>query len=108
VARHRYTALMVQADNDLDPGEGGNVPKPRTAGDTAAVAQSERESYHQPMAKAHNFELHESEVALEIEDQETLAAIDEGVQQAHTGQTVSSEHVRSLLPKWVSASNTRN
>jgi predicted transcriptional regulator len=41
------------------------------------------------------------------EDEETLAAIDEGVRDAEAGRTVSMEEVRRLLPKWITASSSR-
>jgi predicted transcriptional regulator len=41
------------------------------------------------------------------EDEETLAAIDEGVRDAAAGRTVPIEEVRGLLPKWIAASSSR-
>jgi len=41
------------------------------------------------------------------EDEETLAAIDEGIADAEAGRTVDAEEVRKLLPKWTTASSTR-
>ena len=43
----------------------------------------------------------------EEEDEETLAAIDEGMRDAEAGRTVPAEEVRRLLPKWTTASSTR-
>jgi predicted transcriptional regulator len=44
---------------------------------------------------------------LEVEDEATLAAIDEGLRDSKSGRTVSLERVRELLPKWISASFSR-
>jgi predicted transcriptional regulator len=41
------------------------------------------------------------------EDEQTLAAIDEGLRDAEAGRTVPAEEVRRLLPKWTTASSTR-
>jgi predicted transcriptional regulator len=41
------------------------------------------------------------------EDEETLAAIDEGIRDAYAGRTVPVEGVRGLLPKWITASSSR-
>jgi predicted transcriptional regulator len=41
------------------------------------------------------------------EDEETLAAIDDGLRDAEAGRTVPSEDVRKLMPKWITASPTR-
>jgi predicted transcriptional regulator len=43
----------------------------------------------------------------ETEDDETLAAIDEGIGDAEAGRTVPIEEVRKLLPKWITASSSR-
>jgi predicted transcriptional regulator len=59
------------------------------------------------MAKVKKFELEEPVPVTDDEDEETLAAIDEGVRDAESGRTVPSEEVRKLLPQWISASNTR-
>ena len=40
------------------------------------------------------------------ENEETLAAIDEGLRDAEAGRTVPAEEVRRLLPKWTTASST--
>ena len=42
------------------------------------------------------------------ENAETLAAIDEGIRDAEAGRTVPIEEVRKLLPKWITASSSRN
>jgi predicted transcriptional regulator len=41
------------------------------------------------------------------EDEETLAAIDEGIRDAEAGRTIPAEEVRKLLPQWIAASSTR-
>jgi len=38
------------------------------------------------------------------EDEEALAAIDEGIRYAEAGRTVPAEKVRKLLPQWIKAS----
>jgi hypothetical protein len=43
----------------------------------------------------------------EEEDEEALAAIDEGIRDAEAGRTVPIEEVRGLLPKWITASSSR-
>lgn len=41
------------------------------------------------------------------EDEETLAAIDEGIRDADAGRTAAPEQVRKLLSKWITESSTR-
>jgi predicted transcriptional regulator len=43
----------------------------------------------------------------EEEDDETLAAIDEGIGDAELGHTVPLEEVRRLLPEWITSSSSR-
>ncbi len=43
----------------------------------------------------------------EEEDEETLAAIDEGIRDAEAGRSVPIEEVRKLLPKWITASSRK-
>jgi predicted transcriptional regulator len=59
------------------------------------------------MAKSKKFDLENPAPALDDEDEETLAAIDEGIRDAEARQTVPAEEVRRLLPKWTTASSTR-
>ena len=59
------------------------------------------------MAKAKKVEFENPAPALDDEDEETLAAIDEGVRDAEAGRTVSAEEVRKRLPQWITASSTR-
>ena len=59
------------------------------------------------MAKTKKLEFDNPAPSLEDEDEETLAAIDEGVRDAEAGRTVSAEEVRKRLPQWITASSTR-
>jgi hypothetical protein len=64
-------------------------------------------AYDNRMAKAKKFELESPAPVPDEEDEETLAAIDEGVRDAKAGRTVPAEEVRKRLPKWITASSTR-
>ena len=55
------------------------------------------------MAKANKFDFEDSAPILDNEDEQTLAAIDEGIRDAEAGRTVPSEEVRKLLPRWITA-----
>ena len=59
------------------------------------------------MAKAHKFDRENPASILDDEDEETLAAIDEGIREAEAGRLVPAEKVRELLPKWTTVSCTR-
>jgi predicted transcriptional regulator len=59
------------------------------------------------MAKAKKFEFENPALAVDDEDAETLAAIDEGIRDAEAGRTIPAEEVRKLLPKSITASSTR-
>ena len=59
------------------------------------------------MAKAKKSELESHGPILDDEDEETLAAIDEGIRDAEAGRTVPAEEVRQRLPKWITNSSTR-
>jgi len=59
------------------------------------------------MAKAKKFEFENPSLAVDDEDAETLAAIDEGIRDAEAGRTIPAEEVRKLLPKWITTSSTR-
>jgi predicted transcriptional regulator len=59
------------------------------------------------MAKAKKFELESPAPTHDEEDEETLAAIDEGIRDVKAGRTVLAEEVRKRLPKWITASSTR-
>jgi predicted transcriptional regulator len=58
------------------------------------------------MAKAHKFDLEDPAPILDDEDEETLAAIDEGIRDAEAGRVVPAEKVREFLPKWTTVSST--
>lgn len=64
-------------------------------------------SYDKRMAKAKKFDLEDPAPIVDDEDEETLAAIDEGIRDADAGRVVPAEKVRELLPKWTTASSTR-
>jgi predicted transcriptional regulator len=59
------------------------------------------------MAKSKEFEFEKQSPVKDDEDQATLAAIDEGIKDAKAGRTVSTEQVRKLLPRWITASSSR-
>jgi hypothetical protein len=59
-----------------------------------------------PKAKESDFEKHFSPMP-DDEDESTLAAIDEGIQDAKVGRVVPASEVRKLLPKWTTPSSTR-
>jgi predicted transcriptional regulator len=60
------------------------------------------------MAEARRIDFDDPTSIDEEEDEETLAAIDEGIRDAEAGRTVPIEEVRKLLPKWITASSSRN
>lgn len=72
-----------------------------------SVASVPNPDYHQAVAKVKKFELENPAPILDEEDEETLAAIDEGVRDAKAGRTVPAEEVRQRLPKWITDSSTR-
>jgi predicted transcriptional regulator len=59
------------------------------------------------MAKATEINFDDPAPILDEEDQETLAAIDEGIRDAEAGRTVPIEEVRKLSPQWITASSSR-
>jgi predicted transcriptional regulator len=59
------------------------------------------------MGKVKDFDLEQPAPALDDEDEQTLAAIDEGIRDAEAGRTVPAEEARKLLTKWNTASSTR-
>jgi predicted transcriptional regulator len=59
------------------------------------------------MAKPTKLEIKNDTPGVRDEDNETLAAIDEGVRDARAGRTLSAEEVRTRLPKWITTSFTR-
>jgi predicted transcriptional regulator len=58
------------------------------------------------MAKAKKFDLEDPAPILD-EDEETLAAIDEGIRDAEAGRVAPSGKAREFLPKWTTVSSTR-
>jgi predicted transcriptional regulator len=58
------------------------------------------------MAELKKLDLDNPAPILDEEDEETLAAIDEGLRDAEAGRTVPIEEVRSLLPKWITESSS--
>jgi predicted transcriptional regulator len=59
------------------------------------------------MAKAKEFDLDKPAPVIEVEDEKTLAAIDEGIRDAEAGRTIPTEKVRKRLHKWLTASSSR-
>jgi predicted transcriptional regulator len=45
---------------------------------------------------------------VEEEDEETLAAIDRGIEAADEGRTVALDEVRKMIPGWVSEFESQN
>ena len=60
--------------------------------------------YYDTVSKAKKFEF-ENSAPVDDEDQETLAAIDEGLRDAEAGRTIPAEEVRKLLPQWITDSD---
>ena len=56
------------------------------------------------MANVGRIDFEDPTCIAEEEDEETLAAIDEGLRNAEAGRTVPIEDVRKLLPTWITAS----
>jgi predicted transcriptional regulator len=52
------------------------------------------------MAGIDRVDFNDPEPIPDDEDQEALAAIDEGIHDAEAGRTVPAEEVRRLLPQW--------
>ena len=71
-----------------------------------AVAYTGDRGYDTPMGKVKESEFENPAPVLDDEDEETLAAIDEGIRDADAGRTVPAEEVRKLLPQWITASST--
>jgi predicted transcriptional regulator len=59
------------------------------------------------MAKVSRIDFDEPASIQAEEDEEVLAAIDEGIRDAEAGRTVPVEEVRKLLPKWITDSSSR-
>jgi predicted transcriptional regulator len=60
------------------------------------------------MARVTELDLLEPTFLPDDEDEETLAAIDQGIRDADAGRTVPMEEVRKLLPNWIIASSSRS
>lgn len=58
--------------------------------------------YCKCMADAKNFSLNDPS-PLQDEDDETLAAIDEGIRDAGAGRVVPVDEVRKLMQQWIEA-----
>ena len=58
------------------------------------------------MAEAGRIDFDDPAPIAEEEDEETLAAIDEGIRDAEAGRAVPIEEVRKLLPQWIAASSS--
>ena len=65
------------------------------------IAHQNTPYYDKGMAKAKKFEVENPLPMMDDEDEQTLAAIDEGISDAEAGRTVPAEEVRKLLPKWI-------
>jgi predicted transcriptional regulator len=63
--------------------------------------------YDGPVAKSKQFDLENPASVVDDDDEQTLAAIDEGMRDPEAGRAVPAEEVRRLLPKWTTASSTR-
>ena len=59
------------------------------------------------MAKASRIDFDDPGPIDAEEDEETLAAIEEGIRDAEAGRTAPIEEVRKLLPQWITASSSR-
>ena len=64
--------------------------------------------YRKGMAEVKKLDFNNPPPILDEEDEETLAAIDEGIRDADAGRTVSIEEVRDLVPKWITESSSRD
>jgi predicted transcriptional regulator len=59
------------------------------------------------MAKVKEFDLDKPAPVTQDEDEQTLAAIDEGIRDAEAGRTLPIEKVRKRMKKWITASSSR-
>jgi len=75
--------------------------------DGISLQLSRDSAYDKFMAKAKKFDLEAPAPISDEEDEETLAAIDEGIRDAEADRLVPAEKARELLPKWTIASSTR-
>ena len=58
------------------------------------------------MAEVKNVGLDQPAPVFDEEDEDTLAAIDEGIRDAEARRTIPIEDVRKLLPQWITASSS--
>jgi predicted transcriptional regulator len=59
------------------------------------------------MAEARKHDRKGEDPVLDDEDDQTLAAIDEGIRDAEAGRTVPLDQVRKRLPQWITGSSSR-
>lgn len=59
------------------------------------------------MAEANRIDFNDPAPFLDEEDEETLAAIDEGIRDAQAGRVVPMEEVRKLMPQWITGFSSR-
>ena len=59
------------------------------------------------MAESKKLDLDNPVPILDEEDEDTLAAIDEGIRDAEAGRTIPIEEVRNRLPQWITESSSR-
>lgn len=59
------------------------------------------------MAELRKLDTGDSAPVHDDEDEETLAAIDEGLRDSESGVITPIEKVRRLLPQWITASSSR-
>jgi predicted transcriptional regulator len=59
------------------------------------------------MSKTDEFDFETPLPIIDEEDEETLAAIDEGIRDIEAGRFVSAEEARLQLQKWITTSSTR-
>jgi hypothetical protein len=61
--------------------------------------------YRKGMAELKKLDLNDPPPVLDEEDEDTLAAIDEGIRDAEAGRTGPIEEVQKLLPQWITESS---
>jgi hypothetical protein len=76
-------------------------------GTTVFRCMVENPAYDNPMAKAHKFDLENPAPILDEEDDEALAAIDEGIRDADAPRVAPPEKARQVLAKWTTHSARR-
>ena len=59
------------------------------------------------MSKVKDFDLEKPVEPMDTEDEETLAAIDEGLRDAKAGRTVPFSEARKLVRKWTTPFSSR-